>query len=121
MTDSDIAEMKDRAADAKRHGLGGAFPIMVLELVEERAKVNLQVAGMTDALNKIHDLVGQIGGPLAAHPHLGAIQAWCHQVTGPCDTAPPQTPKAAEIPKTCLCGYLTEEHPECPVHDGGKA
>lgn len=37
-----------------------------------------------DALNKIHDLVGQIHGPLSEHPHLGAIQAWCHKVTGDC-------------------------------------
>lgn len=41
-----------------------------------------------EALNKIHDLVGQIRGDLAEHPHLGAIQAWCHKVTGDCAENP---------------------------------
>lgn len=37
-----------------------------------------KVESVTAALNKIHDLAGQID-----HPHAGAIQAWVHKVL-PC-------------------------------------
>lgn len=45
-----------------------------------------RVGLMTDALNKIHDLAGQMGNPFHPedqHPHIGAIQAWVHLVL-PC-------------------------------------
>lgn len=50
----------------------------------ELACVQEKVREAVDALNKIHDLAGQINGP-NAHPNLGAIQDWCHRITGPCD------------------------------------
>ena len=45
-----------------------------------------RVGLMTDALNKIHDLAGQMSNrfePEKSHPNLGAIQAWVHMVL-PC-------------------------------------
>lgn len=51
---------------------------------DEVACVKEKLEGAVDALNKIHDLAGQMSGP-NPHPHLGAIQDWCHQVTGPCE------------------------------------
>lgn len=45
--------------------------------------LELKITAMTNALNKIHDLAGQMSGP-DAHPNLGAIQALVHEVTGDC-------------------------------------
>jgi hypothetical protein len=51
-------------------------------LREALAKSELQVREMTEAIQKIHDLTGQITPE--HHLNLGAIQAWCHKVLGPC-------------------------------------
>lgn len=50
---------------------------------DEIACVKEKLGEAVDALNKIHDLAGQMSGP-NPHPHLGAIQDWCHRVTGYC-------------------------------------
>ena len=57
---------------------------------------------MTEALNKIHDLVGQIRGPLADHPHLGAIQAWVHKVLPCVETKEPWTDEQKAVLKEGL-------------------
>lgn len=52
-------------------------------LRSEVAQLKLKNEAMTNALNKIHDLAGQVMGP-DSHPNLGAIQAWVHEVS-PCE------------------------------------
>jgi hypothetical protein len=51
---------------------------------KELSTLKLQVHKMTDALNKIHDLAGQVSGSHFINSNMGAIQDWCHRVTGPC-------------------------------------
>jgi hypothetical protein len=58
------------------------------KLCQEIVGANLRISEMTGALNKIHDLAGQVGGstanPEMTNLNLGAIQDWCHKVTEPC-------------------------------------
>lgn len=61
---------------------------------------------MTDALNKIHDLAGQIGD----HPHVGAIQAWVHKIL-PCEGRQADEPPKSVAIQVC---------PTCGVLDGGR-
>lgn len=51
------------------------------KLRDELREKDAQLDRMQDALNKIHDLAGQMGD---IHPHVGAIQAWVHEVS-PCE------------------------------------
>lgn len=44
-------------------------------------RIDMAIQPYQDALNKIHDLAGQMGD---IHPHVGAIQAWVHEVS-PCE------------------------------------
>jgi hypothetical protein len=61
------------------HGLvGGAFHGAVR--TRENAELIALAPKMKEALEKIHDLAGQMGD---IHPHVGAIQAWVHEVL-PC-------------------------------------
>lgn len=82
-----------------------------------------KVAEMTEALNKIHDLVGQMG---LDHPHLGAIQAWCHKVTGECEKPPVRnwadTHRPGDINQHEGCSGMGDPKPEStelagPIHD----
>lgn len=65
---------------------------------------------LTNALNKIHDLAGQMGD---VHPHVGAIQALVHEVS-PC----------AERRKHeyfCVrCRTVTPENVPCPKCEGSE-
>jgi hypothetical protein len=45
-------------------------------------KFKTRVDHLEDVLNKIHDLAGELGRSVD-HPHVGAIQAWVHEVL-PC-------------------------------------
>jgi len=51
-----------------------------LRMRDERDAALLQLDQAITALNKIHDLAGEMG---TVHPHVGAIQAWVHEVS-PC-------------------------------------
>lgn len=54
-----------------------------LEVRDDRIKeLETKIAAYDDALAKIHDLAGQLGRSVD-HPHIGAIQAWVHEVS-PC-------------------------------------
>ena len=43
-------------------------------------KFKARVDHLEEVLNKVHDLAGQMGD---IHPHVGAMQAWVHEVL-PC-------------------------------------
>lgn len=49
-------------------------------------EVSRKFDAAVEALNKIHDLAGEMGD----HPHAGAIQAWVHTVL-PCPAKPAVT------------------------------
>lgn len=78
---------KDKQALIDERGRLAANAEMIARWSDEKeGKLQGQeklIERMTNSLNKIHDLAGQISGP-DAHPNLGAIQDWVHQVL-PCE------------------------------------
>lgn len=56
----------------------------ILGTLEDKDTLVLEKERLQDALNKIHDLAGELGRSVD-HPHIGAIQAWVHEVS-PCKT-----------------------------------
>lgn len=68
------------------------------KLRDELREKDLHLERMQDALNKIHDLAGQMGD---IHPHVGAIQAWVHEVS-PCEVA--QKPAKDPSGRCVKCG-----------------
>lgn len=68
------------------------------KLRDELREKDAQLEHMQDALNKIHDLAGQMGD---IHPHAGAIQAWVHEVS-PCEVA--QKPTKDPSGRCVKCG-----------------
>lgn len=65
-------------------GLAGKTRPDAVKIIQAAVSLsNIANRDLIDALNKIHDLAGQMSGP-ASHTHIGAIQACCHKVLGPC-------------------------------------
>jgi hypothetical protein len=52
-----------------------------LKAYVEHGKLHEQLVVDVNALQKVHDLAGELSSP-DAHPHIGAIMAWCDGALG---------------------------------------